>query len=224
MKQASEEKADSSDEELGKNLNRPKSRRDPITNFFKNGNIELPCCQLVIVGNYNHSKFSKKDELLSDPKYGVLVQNKNISSFLNLGSQDGVSLQIWGASYLPACGHCYGYPIYASATMIVCIPESANDLETFLATLRYAKYGIPKHAKIVYVNMFDTSSEEFKSIEAAAENLRISGRRLVLNPINIDELIKVAILHSREVCNRLIQPRIDPEKLQEPSESKCCVM
>lgn len=224
MKKNPEKDGDSSDDELGYNVIRRKSHRDPITIFFKSDDSKIPCCRLVVVGNYYQAERSKKKELFSDIKYAKLNEAQNIAGFLNLKIQDGVSLQIWESSYVPSCGHCYGYPIYASATMIVCVPNSAEDLKTFFATLNYAKYGIPSHTKIVYLNMFDIDTDEFRAIEALAEKFYFSNRRLFLDPITADELIKVAIQHSREVCAGLIQPVVDPSEPQMRSEKKCCFM
>lgn len=200
--------------------------RDPQPHFFYKDNKEVPRCNLLLIGDYHKSAIcSKKTELLSQSKYEQLSKRHEGVSLFGLGIQDGVLLTVIESSTLGHCARCYGFPFYSTATMIAIIPNCAMDLKSCYCTFlnSYPKYGMVKQCKIVYVNMFDIDSDEYHSIEEEARKLNFSDHKLILRPLSVDNLINVAIQHSRKVCNRLNPPEVAPEE-PEGSSSKCCIM
>lgn len=228
MKQASRSEHDTIDDDQDNDSIRSNFYRDPNSFFFHKNDRNTPHCNLLIIGDYfKLSNCSKKRELLSsDTKYEQLARHKNEADVSTFSMQDGYFLFVTESSFMGSCSHCYGFPLYSMATMIACIPNCAEDLKYCHSSLqgRLPKYGLVKHCRIVYVNMFNVGTEEYQLIEAKARELNFLNHKLVLTPKSIDELIKEAVQHSREVCNRLNQPVADPSEPQRTSESKCCVM
>lgn len=192
----------SDDNNLKKDPNTSKFFSEPKSVFFTTQ--EKPYTKLLILGDFEVSDCSKKRELLASSTCEKLKVNDRKNNSVFLGEQNnGIVLFVSDYNYYdkysspPAC---------LSATMIVIIPNSAEDLRVCFNSIYNRPHKPAKDSKVVYINLFDPNSDEYGAIESKAKELNFSNSKLDLKPNTFDTLIDTALRHTEDVFARLTQP------------------
>lgn len=210
----------SSQQDQRKDLNKAKFFSETDSVFFTTK--RTPYCNLLILGDYEPSSFSKKRELLASSPYEKLKTSGGKNNAVLVGERDGITLFISDfCSYEKHAAH----PAYSGATMTVIIPNSEEDLQICFNSVYNRPHKPAQDSKVVYVNLYDPNSTEHQAIELKAKELNFSDDKLVLEPVTFDRLVDISLQHSREVFDRLTQPQaLVHSTLSSQGSGFCCLM